>query len=67
MKKEDREKTPWVIVHRHRRLNCSCDGDCDSPATTVREDVEELFYKVRTCESRNGNMRRCILCVQTRD
>jgi len=47
----DRTKTPWVIVTAHRSIYCSCDGDCDSAATRVREGVngkfgmEELFFK----------------------
>ena len=43
-----RERTPWVIVYGHRSIYCSCDGDCDSAATTVRDGpqgMEELFKK----------------------
>lgn len=32
----DRAATPWVVVYGHRSIYCSCDGDCDSAATTVR-------------------------------
>jgi len=32
----DRSKTPWVIVHGHRSIYCSCDSDCDAAATLVR-------------------------------
>lgn len=41
----DRTKTPWVIVHGHRPLYCSCDADCDDSAKTVRDGMEEIFYK----------------------
>jgi len=34
---------PWVIVQGHRSMYCSCDGDCDSAAKTVRDDLEEMF------------------------
>lgn len=32
----NRTQTPWVIVYGHRSIYCSCDGDCDGAATTVR-------------------------------
>ena len=32
----NRRNVPWVVVHGHRSLYCSCDGDCDGAATTVR-------------------------------
>lgn len=44
----NRTQTPWVIVYGHRSIYCSCDSDCDSAATTVREGpygLEELFKK----------------------
>jgi len=47
----DRKNTPWIIVHGHRPLYCSCDEDCDSSADTVRlgpdgkYGMEELFYE----------------------
>jgi acid phosphatase type 7 len=44
----DRATTPWVIVFGHRSIYCSCDSDCDSDATVVREGangMEELFRK----------------------
>ena len=44
----DRAATPWVIVYGHRSIYCSCDGDCDGAATTVREGtygLEALFNK----------------------
>ena len=37
-------------MHGHRSIYCSCDGDCDSAATTVREGsascggLEQLFF-----------------------
>ena len=44
----DRTVTPWVIVFGHRSIYCSCDSDCDSAATTVREGamgMENLLNK----------------------
>jgi len=58
----DRKVTPWVVVSGHRSIYCSCDGDCDSAATTVREGqygMEELFMKYgvdlwRACRAARG-------------
>ena len=36
LSKVDRSATPWVVVYGHRSIYCSCDGDCDGAATTVR-------------------------------
>ena len=44
----DRATHPWLIVFGHRSIYCSCDGDCDGAATTVREGaygMEALFQK----------------------
>ncbi|CAJ1384848.1 unnamed protein product [Effrenium voratum] len=52
----NRSETPWLIVHGHRPLYCSCDTDCDADATIIRMGIsypdgtfkhglEELFYK----------------------
>lgn len=52
----NRYQTPWVVVHGHRPLYCSCDEDCDNAATVNRMGyqqpdgsfkygLEELFYK----------------------
>ena len=44
----DRVKTPWLVVFGHRSIYCSCDSDCDSAATAVREGaygMEALFMK----------------------
>jgi hypothetical protein len=38
----DRTQTPWVIVYGHRSIYCSCDGDCDGAATTVREGKQGM-------------------------
>lgn len=48
-----RSKTPWVIVHGHQSMYCSCDGDCDAAASHVRDGpygngtygLEELFFE----------------------
>jgi hypothetical protein len=46
----NRANVPWIVVHGHRSIYCSCDGDCDGSATTVREGsascggLEELFF-----------------------
>ena len=32
----DREKTPWIVVHGHRPMYCSCDADCGFPARMTR-------------------------------
>ena len=48
----NRRKVPWVVVHGHRSIYCSCDGDCDSSATTLRDGpygngtlgYEDLFF-----------------------
>lgn len=32
---------PWIIVHGHRSIYCSCDGDCDGPASTVKVGVKQ--------------------------
>lgn len=37
----------WIIVYGHRSIYCSCDSDCDSDATLVREGswgLESLLY-----------------------
>ena len=44
----NRTQTPWVIVFGHRSIYCSCDGDCDGAANTVREGaygMEAMFKK----------------------
>jgi hypothetical protein len=33
----NRENVPWLVVHGHRSIYCSCDGDCDASATTLRD------------------------------
>jgi hypothetical protein len=54
LKNADRAVTPWIVVHGHRPMYCSCDTDCDFGAHMVRTngyvlhgkyDLEELFHK----------------------
>jgi hypothetical protein len=42
---QNRSEAPWLIVFGHRSMYCSCDGDCDGGAATVKDDLEELFYQ----------------------
>ena len=61
LSKVDRTVTPWVIVYGHRSIYCSCDTDCDSDATTVREGVngvagmESLLSKYKVDMWINGH------------
>lgn len=47
----NRANVPWIVVHGHRSIYCSCDGDCDASATIVRDGIvgqygmEKLFFK----------------------
>ena len=52
----NRTAAPWVVVTAHRSIYCSCDGDCDGQALTLRAGIqfpdgshryglESLFYK----------------------
>lgn len=41
----NRERVPWIVVHGHRSIYCSCDGDCDHDANVVRDALEEVFFK----------------------
>ena len=36
----NRSEAPWIVVHAHRSIYCSCDGDCDGAATTFRAGIE---------------------------
>jgi hypothetical protein len=39
----DRSATPWVVVYGHRSIYCSCDGDCDGAATTLRDGINGQY------------------------
>eukprot|EP00756_Hemistasia_phaeocysticola_P011827 Hpha_TRINITY_DN15145_c0_g3::TRINITY_DN15145_c0_g3_i1::g.126816::m.126816 len=39
----NRKNVPWIVVHGHRSIYCSCDGDCDASAKKVRDTMEPLF------------------------
>eukprot|EP01062_Namystynia_karyoxenos_P021148 TRINITY_DN1801_c0_g2_i1.p1 TRINITY_DN1801_c0_g2~~TRINITY_DN1801_c0_g2_i1.p1 ORF type:complete len:548 (+),score=150.62 TRINITY_DN1801_c0_g2_i1:105-1748(+) len=41
----NRDATPWIVVHGHRSIYCSCDGDCDGAAEKVRADMEPIFME----------------------
>jgi hypothetical protein len=47
----NRANVPWIVVHGHRSIYCSCDGDCDASALIVRDGIlgeygmEPLFFK----------------------
>ena len=61
----DRVKTPWLIVYGHRSIYCSCDSDCDSAATAVREGaygMEALFMKYGVDIWVNGH-EQCVLLL----
>lgn len=48
----NRHRVPWVIVHGHRSVYCSCDDDCDESASILRDGpwgngtlgYEDLFF-----------------------
>ena len=40
----NRQAVPWIVVHGHRSLYCSCDGDCDAGALELRAALEKLFF-----------------------
>ena len=37
----NRKNVPWLVVHGHRAIYCSCDGDCDASAGELREGVKQ--------------------------
>ena len=57
----NRKNVPWIVVHGHRSIYCSCDGDCDGSATTVREGsatcggLEDLFFDMGVDFFMNGH------------
>ena len=55
----DRSVTPWVIVHGHRPLYCSCDSDCDSSADTVRLGPDGKFGMEELLHSHGVDMYIC--------
>jgi acid phosphatase type 7 len=34
---KNRDLVPWIVVHGHRSIYCSCGGDCDQSAQTLRD------------------------------
>jgi hypothetical protein len=54
----DRSRTPWVVVYGHRSIYCSCDSDCDTDATVVRDGqygMEALLVKYKVDMWINGH------------
>ncbi|GMH49195.1 hypothetical protein TL16_g00458 [Triparma laevis f. inornata] len=45
LKAVNRTKTPWIVVHGHRPMYCSCDADCTFPARMVRNGGYALHRK----------------------
>lgn len=41
---DNRQQVPWIVVHGHRSLYCSCDGDCDAGALLLRAGLEKLLF-----------------------
>jgi hypothetical protein len=44
----NRANVPWIAVHGHRSIYCSCDGDCDSSSWILRQGewgLEDLLFK----------------------
>jgi len=47
----NRTAAPWMVVHGHRPMYCSCDADCDAGAYLLRDGIlglygmEALFYE----------------------
>ena len=42
---ENRDKFPWIIVHGHRSIYCSCDKDCDIGAEFIRLEMEPILFE----------------------
>eukprot|EP01060_Flectonema_neradi_P028170 TRINITY_DN378_c0_g1_i4.p1 TRINITY_DN378_c0_g1~~TRINITY_DN378_c0_g1_i4.p1 ORF type:complete len:544 (+),score=134.07 TRINITY_DN378_c0_g1_i4:45-1676(+) len=42
---KNRENAPWIVIHGHRSIYCSCDGDCDGDAAKVRADMEPIMFE----------------------
>ena len=44
----DRRSTPWIVVHFHRPMYCSCDSECGKEASRLKSEAENIFkdYKV---------------------
>ena len=40
----NRKNIPWIVVHGHRSVYCSCDGDCDAAAATLRDGCVFLLW-----------------------
>ena len=73
-------QVPWVVVHGHRSIYCSCDGDCDGAATLVRSGpcvslggLAWLLYtwsRYLIVVASSGSllcMLQCICCIVRRD
>lgn len=54
---KNRKNVPWIVVHGHRSIYCSCDGDCDSSATIIRDGINingSLHYGLEDLFMDNG-------------
>ena len=56
---ENRQKVPWIVVHGHRSLYCSCDSDCDAGALLLRVGLEELLFENGVDFFFNGHEHNC--------
>lgn len=58
----NRAKVPWIVVHGHRSIYCSCDKDCDAGAALLRDGplgLEELFMDHGVDLFLNGHEHNC--------
>jgi len=42
---ENRKNVPWIVVHGHRSIYCSCDADCGIPAWWIRLEMEPILME----------------------
>lgn len=54
--KVDRSATPWVVAHFHRPLYCTGEKACDSEATKLRKQTEDIFYNNKVDFTLSGHV-----------